>query len=168
MHPQLPRNRKVVSEAYSKHRDPTPRKSGVQNIERRKIGVSGSRSISASREPWDFRPPALSLALNERGHLEFLSHLEISFVCEDFLFVHAGVRPSIPLDQQNEEDLLGIRNDFLHYEGNLGKIVVHGHTPVLHPEVCSNRINIDTGAYATGRLTCLIIERDKMKFISSA
>jgi serine/threonine protein phosphatase 1 len=116
----------------------------------------------------EFLATALSLALNERGHLEFLGHLEISFVCEDFLFVHAGVRPSIPLDQQNEEDLLGIRNDFLHYEGNLGKIVVHGHTPVLHPEVCSNRINIDTGAYATGRLTCLIIERDKMKFISSA
>ena len=111
---------------------------------------------------------ALSLALNKHGHLDFLDRLEISFVCEDFLFVHAGVRPSVPLDQQREEDLLWIREDFLHYKGDLEKIVVHGHTPVLHPEVCSNRINIDTGAYATGRLTCLIIEGDRMKFISSA
>jgi serine/threonine protein phosphatase 1 len=78
------------------------------------------------------------------------------------------VRPGISLDQQTEEDLLWIRDDFLRFEGDLGKIVVHGHTPVLHPEVCCNRINIDSGAYATGRLTCLIIERDQMKFISSA
>jgi serine/threonine protein phosphatase 1 len=111
---------------------------------------------------------ALNLVLNKHGHLEFLDGLKISFVCEDFFFVHAGVRPGIPLDQQSEEDLLWIRDDFLHYEGDLGKIVVHGHTPVLQAEVCSNRINIDTGAYATGRLTCLIIERDQMKFFSSA
>jgi serine/threonine protein phosphatase 1 len=110
---------------------------------------------------------AFSLALNRHGHLEFFDHLKISFVCEDFFFVHAGVRPSISIDQQSEEDLLWIRDDFLHFEGDLGKIVVHGHTPVLRPEVCSNRINIDTGAYATRRLTCLIIERDQMKFISS-
>ena len=111
---------------------------------------------------------ALGHALNKRGHLEFFNGLKTSFVCDDFLFVHAGVRPGVALDQQREEDLLWIRDEFLHYEGDLGKIVVHGHTPVPHPEVCSNRINIDTGAYATGRLTCLIIERDQMKLISSA
>jgi serine/threonine protein phosphatase 1 len=111
---------------------------------------------------------ALRLAMSKRGHLEFLDHLKISFCSEDFLFVHAGIRPGVALDQQSEEDLLWIRDDFLRYEGDLGKIVVHGHTPVLQPEVCSNRINIDTGAYATGKLTCLIMERDQMKFISSA
>jgi serine/threonine protein phosphatase 1 len=110
---------------------------------------------------------ALSLALNRHGHREFFDHLKISFVCEDFYFVHAGVRPGIPLDQQSEEDLLWIRDEFLHHKGEHGKIVVHGHTPVPEAEVCTNRINIDTGAYATGRLTCLIIERDQMKFISS-
>jgi serine/threonine protein phosphatase 1 len=110
---------------------------------------------------------ALSLALNRHGHREFFDHLKISFVCEDFYFVHAGVRPGIPLDQQSEEDLLWIRDEFLHHKGELSKIVVHGHTPVPQAEVCPNRINIDTGAYATGRLTCLIIERDQMKFISS-
>src|SRR5262249_20342612 len=115
----------------------------------------------------EFLANSLSLALSERGHFEFFDQLRISFVCEDFFFVHAGVRPGIPLAHQSENDLLSIRNDFLDYEGGLEKIVVHGHTPVPQPEVCSNRINIDTGAYATGRLTCLIIERDKMKFISS-
>jgi serine/threonine protein phosphatase 1 len=115
----------------------------------------------------EFLAASLSHALTECGHLEFLNQLKISFVCEDFFFVHAGVRPNIPLADQSEEDLLSIRHDFLHYQGDLGKIVVHGHTPVAHPEVCSNRINIDTGAYATGQLTCLIIERDKMGFISS-
>jgi serine/threonine protein phosphatase 1 len=111
---------------------------------------------------------ALSLALNERRHIEFFDCLRSSFVCDDFFFAHAGVRPGIALDQQSEEDLLWIRDDFLRYEGDLGRIVVHGHTPVPHPEVCSNRINIDTGAYATGRLTCLIIEQDRMMFFSSA
>jgi serine/threonine protein phosphatase 1 len=110
---------------------------------------------------------ALSLALNRHGHREFFDHLKLSFVCEDFYFVHAGIRPGIPLDQQSEEDLLWIRDEFLYYKGELDKIVVHGHTPVVQAEVRSNRINVDTGAYATGRLTCLIIERDQMKFISS-
>lgn len=105
--------------------------------------------------------------LDETGHLQFMNLLRTAFVCEDFFFVHAGVRPGIPLDQQNEEDLLWIREDFLRYGGDFGKIVVHGHSPVQQPEVRSNRINIDTGAYATGRLTCLVIERDRMAFISS-
>lgn len=111
---------------------------------------------------------ALDLTLNERGHHYFLDNLDMSFVCDDFFFVHAGVRPSIPLDQQSEEDLFWIRDDFLRHKGDFGKIVVHGHTPTLDPEVCANRINIDTGAYATGRLTCLVIERDRMKFISTS
>jgi serine/threonine protein phosphatase 1 len=68
------------------------------------------------------------------------------------------VKPGIPLEQQREEDLLWIRDDFLLCEHGFGKIVVHGHTPVLEPDMRPNRINIDTGAYATGRLTCLIIE----------
>jgi len=110
----------------------------------------------------------LCAVLDEIGHLEFLRRLRNSFVCGDFFFVHAGVRPGVPLDRQSEEDLLWIRDEFLQYPGNFGKIVVHGHTPVSRPEVCSNRINVDTGAYATGRLTCLMLEQDKMKFISAS
>jgi serine/threonine protein phosphatase 1 len=99
------------------------------------------------------------------SHREFLSGLKQYFICGDFFFVHAGVRPGICLTKQSEDDLLWIREDFLLSEDQFGKIIVHGHTPVLEPDVRPNRINIDTGAYATGRLTCLVLESDKIKFI---
>ena len=99
------------------------------------------------------------------NHREFLSGLKQYFMCGDFFFVHAGVRPGICLTRQSEDDLLRIREDFLLCEDHFGKVVVHGHTPVLEPDVRSNRINIDTGAYATGRLTCLLLEGDEISFI---
>jgi serine/threonine protein phosphatase 1 len=92
------------------------------------------------------------------SHRQFLCSLAPFFVCGNFLFVHAGVKPGVPLAHQREEDLLWIREDFLLCEENFTKIVVHGHSPVRAPDFRANRINIDTGAYATGRLTCLIIE----------
>jgi serine/threonine protein phosphatase 1 len=107
---------------------------------------------------------ALKRALPD-SHRRFLANLKVSFTCGDFFFAHAGVRPGIPLARQREEDLLWIREDFLLSEADFTKIVVHGHTPVLKPEVHMNRINIDTGAYATNRLTCLVLDRDEMLFI---
>ena len=86
-------------------------------------------------------------------HFRFLSQLRTSFSCGDFFFVHAGVRPGVPLSSQHEDDLLWIRDDFLLHEESFGKVIVHGHTPVREPDIKHNRINIDTGAYATGRLT---------------
>jgi serine/threonine protein phosphatase 1 len=99
------------------------------------------------------------------SHREFLNSLKQYFICGDFFFVHAGVRPGICLTEQSEDDLLWIREDFLLSEASFGKMVVHGHTPVPEPDVRPNRINIDTGAYATGRLTCLVLETDKIRFI---
>lgn len=99
------------------------------------------------------------------GHRAFLADLAPSFACGDFFFVHAGVRPHVPLDRQDAHDLLWIRDDFLLHEEQFEKLVVHGHTPVAVPDIRPNRINIDTGAYATGRLTCLVIERDELVFI---
>ena len=98
-------------------------------------------------------------------HRQFLCNLKTSFTCGDFFFVHAGVRPGIPLAKQREEDLLWIRQDFLLCEDEFSKIVVHGHTPVPEPDIRHNRINIDTGAFATGRLTCLKLEDDRIEFI---
>jgi serine/threonine protein phosphatase 1 len=95
-------------------------------------------------------------------HLKFLENLKPSFVCGDFFFVHAGVRPGIPLKEQQESDLLWIRNEFLDSEEDFGKFIVHGHTPVREPDIRPNRINIDTGAYATGNLTLLTIEGSSM------
>ena len=99
------------------------------------------------------------------SHLQFLQDLSLSFTFGDYFFVHAGVRPGIPLHKQSNQDLLSIRNEFLLHEEDFGKVIVHGHTPAAQPEVLVNRINIDTGAYATGRLTCLVLESDEIGFI---
>ncbi|MFG3595134.1 metallophosphoesterase family protein [Bradyrhizobium sp. RDI18] len=93
-----------------------------------------------------------------REHLDFLQSLDLTFSCGDFLFVHAGVRPGVPIHEQTENDLLWIRDDFLNCEQPFERFVVHGHTPVNEPDLRLNRLNIDTGAYATGRLTCVVIE----------
>jgi serine/threonine protein phosphatase 1 len=99
------------------------------------------------------------------SHRRFIGGLVLSFTCGDFFFVHAGVRPGIPLQRQSQRDLLWIRDDFLLHEENFGMVVVHGHTPTYKPDIRSNRINIDTGAYATGQLTCLILEGSSVSFL---
>ncbi len=93
-------------------------------------------------------------------HRRFFNNLRTHFVCGDFFFVHAGIRPGIPLDRQTEEDMLWIRDEFLESGDDFEKYVVHGHTPVAVPDIRPNRINIDTGAYATGKLTLLTIQDD--------
>ncbi|MBK3665311.1 serine/threonine protein phosphatase [Bradyrhizobium diazoefficiens] len=95
-------------------------------------------------------------------HLQFLDNLRLSFTCGDFFFVHAGVRPGVPLAEQRERDLLWIRDEFLRSDERFGKYIVHGHTPVRNAEFLENRVNIDTGAYATGNLTLMSIQGSRM------
>ena len=76
--------------------------------------------------------------------------------------------PGIPLERQSVEDLLWIRDEFLNSTMDFGRIVVHGHTPSERPEVLPNRINIDTGAFATGRLTCVVLEGAEPRFLMTA
>ena len=92
------------------------------------------------------------------AHSSFFSNLALSFTCGDYFFAHAGVRPGISLKSQVERDLIWIRDEFLQSDKWFGKLVVHGHTPTPEPDFRPNRINIDTGAYATARLTCLVLE----------
>ena len=73
----------------------------------------------------------------------------------------------MPLDRQDRDDLLTIREPFLSSEAEHGKLVVHGHTPSVAPEIRPNRIGIDTAAYATGRLTCLVLEKDERRFLDA-
>jgi serine/threonine protein phosphatase 1 len=101
------------------------------------------------------------------SHFRFFRDLQNSFDSGDFFFAHAGVRPNVRLSLQKESDLLWIREEFLLSKEDFGKIVVHGHTPTLDVEVGTNRINIDTGAYATGRLTCLVIEDSSLSVIDT-
>jgi serine/threonine protein phosphatase 1 len=100
-------------------------------------------------------------------HLEFLAGLHRVLVVEPYLFVHAGIRPGVPLDRQDPQDLVWIRGPFLECEDDLGFVVVHGHTPTAHPEVQRNRINIDTGAVFTGRLTCVVLEGTTQRFLQT-
>ena len=99
------------------------------------------------------------------AHLAFIHNTTSWYTFGDYFFSHAGVRPGVPLEQQRERDLLWIRAEFLNSKAYHGKVVVHGHTPVMEPQVEDNRINIDTGAYISGRLTCLVLERSKQRFI---
>jgi serine/threonine protein phosphatase 1 len=98
-------------------------------------------------------------------HLKFLQLMKTSYSHGKYFLCHAGVRPGVPLDRQNDEDLLWIRDEFLSSKMNFGKIVVHGHTPVEAPEVLPNRINIDTGAFATGQLTCVVLDESGHRFL---
>ena len=98
-------------------------------------------------------------------HIEFLSSLRFCISTTRYFLCHAGVRPGVPLDKQQARDMLWIRHEFLNCRKDFGRIIVHGHTPVEAPQILSNRINIDTGAFATGRLTCLVLERDTRRFL---
>lgn len=103
-----------------------------------------------------------------QAHHDFLTSLKLSHLEGDYLFVHAGVRPGVPLEQQKESDLLWIRDEFLRSDStHNGRVVVHGHTVVAEPEVRSHRIGIDTGAFATGHLTCLVIEGSDRGFFQT-
>lgn len=101
------------------------------------------------------------------AHFKFLASLKTSIIAGKHFLCHAGVRPGIPLERQNVEDLLWIRDEFLSSTVDFGRIVVHGHTPSERPEVLPNRINIDTGAFATGRLTCVVLEGPQPRFLTA-
>lgn len=101
-------------------------------------------------------------------HFRFFRDLQSSFACGDFFFAHAGAKPNVELSRQKESDLLWIREEFLSSNCDFGKIIVHGHTPANDIELGPNRINIDTGAFATGRLTCLVIEDESLSVIDTS
>ena len=90
--------------------------------------------------------------------LDWLRDLPLSLRLGDYVFVHAGVRPGVPLDRQSARDMLWIRDDFLKSRRDHGAIVVHGHTVTPDVDERANRIGLDTGAYLTGRLTAMGFE----------
>jgi serine/threonine protein phosphatase 1 len=111
------------------------------------------------------QPPTEWARLIPAEHQKFLRELKISFRYGGYLFVHAGIRPAVPLDRQERHDMLWIREPFLSWRQSHDVIVVHGHTPRHEPDVRSNRIGIDTGAVMGGVLTCLVLEEDRLGFI---
>lgn len=95
-----------------------------------------------------------------KAHRAFLGGLADYHRHDRYCFVHAGVRPDCAMAAQSQDDLAWIRTDFLAHRGDFGFVVVHGHTPVEDIDFRANRINIDTGAHSTGRLTVLKIDED--------
>jgi serine/threonine protein phosphatase 1 len=100
-------------------------------------------------------------------HLAFYEGLGLMFDLGDFLFVHAGVHPEKPLEDQALEDVLWIREEFLESDFDLGKVIVHGHSVTRMPEVRMNRIGVDTGAVFSNALTCLVLEGTTKRFLST-
>ena len=101
-------------------------------------------------------------------HVDFLRNCALSHTEGDFVFIHAGIRPGRSMEQQTRHDLLWIRDDFLHARLALpGKVVVHGHTICDEPKALGHRIDIDTGAFVSGRLTCLALRGTVRRFLTT-
>jgi serine/threonine protein phosphatase 1 len=100
-------------------------------------------------------------------HQRFYQQLELVRVVGDYAFVHAGVRPGVPLEDQTERDLLWIRQEFLNDRGPFGKVIVHGHTPTEEPQMLKHRLGLDTGAYATGVLTAVRLLGEDQRLMQS-
>jgi serine/threonine protein phosphatase 1 len=98
-------------------------------------------------------------------HLAFFQGLKLSLQLGDYFFAHAGARPGVPLDQQEDRDLYWIREPFLSDRRPFDKIIVHGHSISMGIHVDDRRIGVDTGAYATGRLTAVRLEGDERSFL---
>jgi serine/threonine protein phosphatase 1 len=125
------------------------------------------RSLPNSGEAVRALQTALIEAVPER-HVAFFRRCLLHYTVGDYVFVHAGVRPGITLEKQTQTDLLWIRDDFLRVRTPLpGRVVVHGHTICDLPQNRGHRINIDTGAFVSGRLTCLVLRGSERRFLST-
>lgn len=100
-------------------------------------------------------------------HKAFYAQLTKTVTFGDYMFVHAGVRPGVALDQQSSYDLMWIRTEFIPHQGLYEKIIVHGHTPAFPMEILPNRINVDTHAYDTGVLSCIVLEDKEYRVIEA-
>lgn len=100
-------------------------------------------------------------------HHDFVRATRTRYRSGDYLFVHAGVRPGVPLDDQDAHDLMWIRQPFLDSDADHGAVVVHGHCIVAAPELRANRIGIDTGAFRSGVLSCVVLEGERLDFLQA-
>ena len=126
----------------------------------------GAEALHSWRVPRQTEPQDWAAHL-PTAHVAFLRDRPLSLRLDGYLFVHAGIRPGVPLEHQERHDLLWIREPFLSSKADHGAVVVHGHTPRPAPEVRPNRIGIDTGAVMGGVLTCLVLEADQLGFLTA-
>jgi serine/threonine protein phosphatase 1 len=134
---------------------------GAETVQSYGVDLAVRRPVAEVADEFRARLPAT--------HLQFLEGLELTKTIGDYLFVHAGVRPGIAIDAQDEQDLLWIRAEFHNAPADKrpDKVVVHGHQPVRKPVDAGWRIDVDTGACFTGRLTAVVLEADSRRFLST-
>jgi serine/threonine protein phosphatase 1 len=122
---------------------------------------SGGRERAAAPDGWheEFarRLPA--------AHRAFYARLALSFASGGYFFVHAGVRPGVPLGRQHADDLIWIRDEFLYSTADHGAVVVHGHSIRPAVDIRPNRIGVDTGAWRSGRLSCVVLDGDDVSVL---
>jgi serine/threonine protein phosphatase 1 len=126
---------------------------GIDPIEYQKASVEDVQKMMHSAVPAE--------------HRAFLESFEDMVAIGDYLFVHAGIAPQVPLEQQRTSDLRWIREPFLSHDEPHGPVVVHGHTISDGPQDRGNRIGIDTGAYMSGRLTALVLEGQTRRYLEA-
>jgi serine/threonine protein phosphatase 1 len=136
---------------------------GIMALQSYGVQPYGARGL---REPAALAAE-LQHALAERGHAAFYAATKLTFECGDYVFVHAGVRPGVPLARQLPEDLLMIREDFMGRPHNLGKTVVFGHTIVPQVLQLDDRIGLDTGAFETGVLSAACLREADVLFLQT-
>ncbi|MBN8544229.1 MAG: serine/threonine protein phosphatase [Alphaproteobacteria bacterium] len=100
-----------------------------------------------------------------QAHLDFYKNLPLRTSLGDYLFVHAGIIPGLPLEEQKPEHLLWIRRPFLNYKGYFNHYIVHGHTPVTSAEILPNRANLDISIAAKSSLAALVLEGDERRVL---
>ena len=121
--------------------------------------------------PPELRLPTVQHQLRQvlpSSHQAFLRAMPAFAMIGTYLFVHAGIRPGVSLDRQRDDDMVWIRDEFLTSTLDHGVVVVHGHTIAMEADSLPNRIGIDTGAYATGRLTAGVLDGAERRFIDTA
>jgi len=136
---------------------------GVETVESYGVGTAGYRYN-------DQKTIEICKELNSRipdHHKEFYAKLVEAATFGDYMFVHAGVRPGVALDQQSSHDLIWIRSEFIIHQELFEKVIIHGHTPAFPMEILPNRINVDTHAYDTGVLSCIVLQDKEYRVIEA-
>ena len=122
-------------------------------------------SLGVSLRFGGYDPKILAEALGS-ARISWLRSLPLYHATDTHLFVHAGIVPGVPINEQLEKDMLWIRSRFLESNQDHGRLVIHGHTPTDEPDIRNNRIGIDTGATSNGKLTAIVLnDRETPKFL---
>lgn len=133
---------------------------GMATLLSYRVKVSAGTSIESAENLRN----ELKSAMPE-SHINFVKNLKPYFRADDYFFVHAGIRPGVTLEEQDESDMLWIGEEFSEFEGDHGSRIVYGHSVQAEPLVKPNRIGVDAGAYATGILSCVVLEGERVEFL---